>query len=79
MKYSFTCPALCNYEIKVDAQNDDEALKKIMEAGGVHAKKAHPDMPPDDGGKTEEHDSVRYEERMKGSCLNFLRRGRTKI
>jgi predicted small metal-binding protein len=46
MKYSFTCPAPCNYEIKIDAQNDDEALKKIMEAGGVHAKKAHPDMPP---------------------------------
>jgi uncharacterized short protein YbdD (DUF466 family) len=21
-------------------------LKKIIEAGGVHAKKAHPDMPP---------------------------------
>jgi hypothetical protein len=24
MKYSFTCPAPCNYEIKIDAQNDDE-------------------------------------------------------
>ena len=46
MKYSFTCPPPCNYEIKIDAQNDDEALKKIMEAGAVHAKKAHPDMPP---------------------------------
>jgi predicted small metal-binding protein len=46
MKYSFTCPAPCNYEIKIDAQNDDEALKKIMEAGVVHAKKAHPNMPP---------------------------------
>lgn len=46
MEYSFTCPAPCNYEIKVDAQNDGEAINKIMAAGKVHAKKAHPDMPP---------------------------------
>jgi predicted small metal-binding protein len=45
MKYSFTCPAPCNYEIKVDAKNDDEAVGKIMEEGKLHAKKAHPDMP----------------------------------
>ena len=46
MKYSFTCPAPCNYQIKVDAQYDDEAVRKIMEEGKIHAKKAHPDMPP---------------------------------
>jgi predicted small metal-binding protein len=45
MKYSFQCPAPCNYEIKVDAQTDDEAMNKIMAAGQVHAKEAHPDMP----------------------------------
>jgi predicted small metal-binding protein len=46
MKYSFKCPAPCNYEIKVDAQNDDEAMNKLMAAGKVHAKEKHPDMPP---------------------------------
>ena len=46
MKYSFTCAAPCNYEIKVDAQTDDEAMTKIIAAGKVHIKEAHPDMPP---------------------------------
>ncbi len=46
MKYSFTCPAPCNYEIKVDAKNDDEAVGRIIKAGEVHRKQAHPDMPP---------------------------------
>jgi predicted aldo/keto reductase-like oxidoreductase len=45
MKYSFKCPAPCNHQIKVDAQNDNEAVDKIMAAGKVHAKAAHPDMP----------------------------------
>ena len=46
MKYSFSCPAPCNYEIKVDAKDDDEAINKIMAEGMKHAKKDHPDMPP---------------------------------
>jgi hypothetical protein len=46
MKYSFTCPAPCNHEIKVEANNDDEAINKIMAEGKTHAQKAHPDMPP---------------------------------
>jgi hypothetical protein len=46
MTYSFTCPAPCNYEVKVDALNDDEAINKLMAAGKVHAKAVHPDMPP---------------------------------
>ncbi len=46
MKYTLSCPSPCNYTIKVDAQSDDEAIKKIMEEGKDHVKKAHPDMPP---------------------------------
>jgi hypothetical protein len=46
MKYSFTCPAPCNYEVRVDAQNDDEAVGKIIKTGEGHRKQAHPDMPP---------------------------------
>jgi predicted small metal-binding protein len=46
MKYSFKCPAPCNYEIKVDAQNDNEAMSKLVASGKVHAKEKHPDMPP---------------------------------
>jgi predicted small metal-binding protein len=46
MKYSFKCPAPCNYELKVDAQNDDEAMTKLMAAGKVHVKEAHADKPP---------------------------------
>jgi predicted small metal-binding protein len=46
MKYTLSCPPPCKYTIKVDAQSDDEAIKKIMEKGKEHAKEAHPDMPP---------------------------------
>ena len=46
MKYSFACPAPCNYEVKVEAQNDDEAMNKLMAEGKVHAEAAHPNMPP---------------------------------
>jgi predicted small metal-binding protein len=46
MKYSFKCPAPCNYEVKVDAKNDDEAVERIIKAGEVHRKQAHPNMPP---------------------------------
>jgi hypothetical protein len=46
MKYSFKCPAPCNHEIKVDARNDEEASEKLMASGKVHAKAAHPYMPP---------------------------------
>jgi predicted small metal-binding protein len=45
MKYSFTCPAPCKYEIKVDAKDEHEAIDKIMAEGIKHAKKDHPDMP----------------------------------
>ncbi len=44
MKYSFSCPATCNYEITVDANNDDEALAKIVAEGAVHGRQVHPDV-----------------------------------
>jgi len=46
MKYSFKCPAPCNYEVKVEAKNDDEGVGKIIKEGEAHRKQAHPDMPP---------------------------------
>jgi predicted small metal-binding protein len=46
MKYAFSCPSPCNYTINVEAQSDEEAIGKIVAAGKVHAKEAHPDMPP---------------------------------
>jgi predicted small metal-binding protein len=44
MKYSITCPAPCNHEIKVEAQNDDEGISKLVVAAKIHAKEAHPGM-----------------------------------
>lgn len=44
MKYSFNCPA-GDKVLTVDAKNDDEAMKKLMEAGKMHMKEAHADMP----------------------------------
>jgi predicted small metal-binding protein len=44
MKYSCQCPPPCNYEIKVEANNDDEAVEKIMQAGAAHIKEAHSDV-----------------------------------
>jgi len=46
MNYSMTCPNPCNQVIRVDAQNDDEAINKLMEAGKEHLKAKHPEMPP---------------------------------
>jgi hypothetical protein len=46
MKYSFSCPAPCNYEVMVDAKNDDEAVAKIIKEGAVHGKQVHPDTLP---------------------------------
>ena len=44
MEYSCQCPPPCTYEIKVEANNDDEAVEKIMQAGAAHVKEAHSDM-----------------------------------
>ena len=45
MKYSFVCPAPCNYEIMVDAKNVDEAVVEMIKEGAVHSKTVHPDAP----------------------------------
>ncbi len=44
MEYSVQCPPPCNYEIKVEANNDDEAVGKIMQAGAAHLKESHSEM-----------------------------------
>ncbi len=63
MKYSSTFPPPCNYEIKVDANNDDEAVNKIMTEGTKHVKSSHPDMPP----PSEEEAKAMVRTRMKKS------------
>ena len=55
MTYTFTCAQ--GHEPKtftVDADNDDDALAKIMEQAGPHLAEAHADManmPPEDAKK----------------------------
>ncbi|MGB7910592.1 MAG: hypothetical protein WCF59_00025 [Desulfobaccales bacterium] len=44
MEYSLQCPSPCNYEVKVEANNDDEAVGKIMQACAAHKNEAHADM-----------------------------------
>lgn len=46
MKYSFKCPG-CGHVLDVEAGNDDEAVDKLMVAGGEHMKETHPGMPAD--------------------------------
>ncbi|MEX0621641.1 MAG: hypothetical protein WD187_01455 [Candidatus Woykebacteria bacterium] len=45
MTYSFTCEQ--GHEPKtftVDAENEDEAVQKLLEQTGPHVAEAHPDM-----------------------------------
>ncbi|MBI2328003.1 hypothetical protein HYU92_06825 [Candidatus Curtissbacteria bacterium] len=55
MTYTFTCSQ--GHEPKsftVEADNDDEALAKIMEKAAPHLQQAHPDManmPPEEAKK----------------------------
>ncbi len=44
MKYSFSCPATCNFEIMVDAQNKDDAVAKIVAEGAIHGRRFHPHL-----------------------------------
>jgi hypothetical protein len=53
--YSFTCPVPCDYEIKVNAKNNDDAVNAIIWAGAMrcrnsekdcHCDKARLSMPP---------------------------------
>ena len=44
MEYSLQCPSPCNFQIKVEANGDDEAVVKIMQACATHKNEAHADM-----------------------------------
>lgn len=55
MTYSFECPFPCNYEIRVDAINNEDAVIKLITAGAIrcrnikyrcHCEKAQHDMLP---------------------------------
>lgn len=45
-KYNFKCPA-CGAVMSVDAENDNDAVNKLMAKGGEHMKEAHPGIPMD--------------------------------
>ena len=38
MFYKFTCPAPCSRVIMVDANNDDDAVNKIIGAGAINCR-----------------------------------------
>ena len=44
LRYSFICPAPCNYKIIVDARDGDEAIAKVTEESAIHRKRAHADV-----------------------------------
>lgn len=46
MTYTFNCPA-CGHKLEVEADNDEEAVGKLMEAGKAHGEEAHADMGTD--------------------------------
>ncbi len=41
MNYSFTCPAPCNREIKVQANDNLDAVEKIIMAGAISCRNVH--------------------------------------
>ena len=38
MTYSFACPVPCTYEVKVRANNKDDAVGAILEAGAIRCR-----------------------------------------
>lgn len=46
LKYAFKCPA-CGHVLDVEADNDGQAVDKLMAAGEEHMKEVHPGMPMD--------------------------------
>jgi hypothetical protein len=55
MTYIFTCPAPCNRVIRIDANDADDAIRKIVKAGGMACRngerpgscgESHPQMLP---------------------------------
>jgi len=46
MKYSFTCPAPnCGHTMKVEAENEDQAVEMLLMEGDKHGKEVHPNLP----------------------------------
>jgi len=46
VKYTFKCPA-CQKPMIVEAENDEEAVNKLMAEGKKHGEEVHPDMKTD--------------------------------
>ncbi len=55
MTYIFTCPIPCSRLIRIDANDADDAVRKIVKAGGMACRngespvscvESHPPMPP---------------------------------
>jgi len=72
MEYSIQCPSPCNYEIKVEANNDDEAVGKIMQACAAHKNEAHPDKKISE----EEMRSMVRSNMKKGGCASTAKKNR---
>jgi hypothetical protein len=64
MEYSIECPSPCNYKMKVEANSDDEAVGKFMQACAAHKTEAHPDMKISE----EQMKSMVRSNMKKGSC-----------
>jgi hypothetical protein len=45
MSYSVTYPEYCSFEVKADADDDDQAVVKILQGIKLHRNQAHPEMP----------------------------------
>jgi hypothetical protein len=46
MSYSVTYPEYCSFEVKADADDDEQAVVRIVQGIKLHRKQAHPEMPP---------------------------------
>jgi len=55
MTYTFACPMPCSRVIRIDANDADDAVRKIVKAGGMACRngesprscgEGHPHMPP---------------------------------
>ena len=65
-KYTFKCPG-CSAPIVVKAENDDEAVDKLMVEGGNHKKEDHPNDPevPEEDMKKMVREQMTKEEQSK--------------
>ncbi len=78
MTYSFVCPAPCNREIKVDASDNLEAIKKIIMKGAIscrnidnqcNCRQAHLHMSPIPEEQLRRYRELMHAERMR--CIPF--------